>query len=131
MSGMWVALLTVAVLIGAAAALRAGSDRPTAVPIDQVKAEVAARRAVLVDVREQREWDKGHLRDAVFVPLSQLSSWERDGISERDRSNLEKALPKGTVIYCHCAAGGRAVPAGEILGKLGYDARPSDRVTRP
>ena len=28
-------------------------------PLDQVKAEVTAKKAYLVDVREQKEWDRG------------------------------------------------------------------------
>lgn len=93
-------------------------------PLRQVKANVDARKAILVDVREQSEWDRGHVRGAVLVPQSQLMLWERDGMSPADRAALAKVLPKGSVVYCHCASGGRALPGGESLRKLGYDARP-------
>jgi phage shock protein E len=102
----------------------ADGDTYTAVPLDQIKAEVTARKAILVDVREQREWDQGHIGGAVFVPLSQLIAWDRDGLTAAERAALEKTLPKGSVVYCHCAAGGRALPGGESLTKLGYDTRP-------
>lgn len=124
-SALWVtAVLAAGVMLAASAAVRAGGDTYTAVPLDQVKAEVTARKAALVDVREQREWNQGHVRGAFFVPLSQLMAWDRDGLTPGDRATLEKSLPKGSVVYCHCAAGGRALPAGEILEKLGYEARP-------
>ncbi len=96
----------------------------TTEPLVQVKAKVEAKKAILVDVRESREWDRGHVRGAVFLPLSQLSEWERDGVGEADRATLARSLPKGTVVYCHCAAGGRALSGAEVLRKLGYDARP-------
>jgi rhodanese-related sulfurtransferase len=121
---MVAAVLAVGVVLGASAVVRAEGDAYTTVPLDQVKAEVTARRAALVDVREQREWDQGHVRGALFIPLSQLMAWDRDGLNATERAALEKALPRGAAVYCHCAAGGRAVPAGEILAKLGYDARP-------
>ncbi len=103
---------------------RGGEPGYTAEPLHEVKAKVEAKQAVLVDVREQNEWDRGHIRGAVLVPLSVLTAWERDGMTPADRTALAKALPKGSVVYCHCAAGGRAAPGGESLRKLGYDARP-------
>jgi rhodanese-related sulfurtransferase len=96
----------------------------TSEPLARVKANVEAKKAILVDVREQAEWDRGHLRGAVLVPLSQLTAWENDGIRPADRETLSKVLPRGSVVYCHCASGGRALPGGEALRKLGYDARP-------
>ncbi len=101
-----------------------GQDGYTTVPLDTIKEQVAAKKAVLVDVREQREWDQGHLKSAVLLSLSQLSAWERDGLTAAEKAALEKAVPKGSVVYCHCAAGGRALPGGEALRKLGYEARP-------
>lgn len=96
----------------------------TAEPLGAIKAKVESKKAILADVREQGEWDQGHVKDAVFLPLSTLSEWERGGISDSEKAKLAKSLPKGSVVYCHCAAGGRALPGAEALKKLGYDARP-------
>jgi len=96
----------------------------TTEPLDQIKAKVEAKKAILADVRERREWDQGHVKGAVFLPLSKLSVWERDGISDSEKAKLAESLPKGSVVYCHCAAGGRSLPGAEALKKLGYDARP-------
>ena len=112
-------LLALAAFPAAAAELEHTSE-----PLHEVKAKVQTRKAILVDVREKAEWDQGHIRGAVLIPLSVLMAWERDGIGQDDRAALAKALPKGSVVYCHCAAGGRALPGGESLRKLGYDARP-------
>jgi rhodanese-related sulfurtransferase len=54
---------------------------------------------VLVDVREAREWDDGHVQDAVLLPLSQI----RAGISADE---LRQLLPKDQPIYLHCGAAG-------------------------
>ena len=84
---------------------------------DQVKKAIEDKKAVLIDVREQKEWDAGHLKEAGLLPLSKLNS----GATKEE---LEKAIPKGTIVYLHCKAGGRCLSAAEILKKQGYDARP-------
>ena len=82
-----------------------------------VKKNMAAKKAILVDVREKEEWDNGHLQDAALLPLSE--------IPERVSAKvLEKQFPKGTVLYLHCASGRRCLQAADILMKHGYDVRP-------
>ena len=89
--------------------------------LEQIKSNLAEKKAVLVDVREQREWDRGHLKDAQLIPLSQLNRASSDpAIKEK----LAKQLPKDRIVYCHCARGVRAQLAGEVLEKLGYEVRP-------
>lgn len=82
-----------------------------------VKQSVTEKTAVLVDVREQSEWDRGHIAGAEFLPLSDL----RNGIKP---DALQKKLPKERIIYTHCAVGKRSLIAAEILQKHGYDVRP-------
>jgi rhodanese-related sulfurtransferase len=115
--------IALALLLMTAAPAIAQQEGHTTEPLDQIKAKVESGRAILVDVREQNEWDRGHIRGAVLVPLSQLTAWERDGLNDEEKRALAKALPRGSVVYCHCARGGRAVPGSELLRKLGYDAR--------
>jgi rhodanese-related sulfurtransferase len=89
--------------------------------LDQVKENLAGKKAVLLDVREQGEWDRGHLKDARLVPLSELKKADSDaGVKEK----LAEKLPKDRIIYCHCARGVRALFAAQALEKLGYDVRP-------
>ncbi len=95
--------------------LAAEDMKHTSDPIDQVKTSVTAGKAVIVDVREQAEWDNGHLKSASLVPLSELS---------KDGAVIPASLPKDKPIYIHCRSGGRALKAAEILKAQGYDARP-------
>jgi len=85
--------------------------------LETVKKNLDARKAVLVDVREQIEWDDGHVRGAVLLPLSKLKS-------DLDPKELAKTMPKDKVIYAHCASGRRCLSAADILKKQGYDVRP-------
>ena len=84
--------------------------------LEVVKQRVEAKEAILVDVREQEEWDAGHLKAATFLPLSKV----KDGSAAAD---LEK-LPKDKPIYLHCKAGGRVLMCAEMLNGKGWDIRP-------
>ncbi|MFO0803402.1 MAG: rhodanese-like domain-containing protein [Gemmataceae bacterium] len=91
--------------------------RHTRDPLATVKQSVAENKAVLVDVREVREWGNGHVSGAVFLPLSRI----RAGISADE---LMRLLPRDQPIYLHCGAGGRCLLAASSLRKHGYDLRP-------
>jgi rhodanese-related sulfurtransferase len=85
-------------------------------PLTTVKKNVDEKKAVLVDVREKSEWDEGHVKDAIFLPLSGLKG-------KVDEEAIKKKLPKDKIIYTHCVAGVRCVSAGNVLEKLGYEVR--------
>ncbi len=86
-----------------------------------VKKNLAGSKATLVDVREESEWDAGHLKIAKLVPLSDLRSKSDDADF---LAQLKKAAPKDKIVYLHCRSGGRVKIAGDVLKKLGYDVRP-------
>lgn len=107
-------LASAALLLGAAVALAQEHTKDT--PAD-VKKALADNKAVLVDVREPKEWDSGHLADAKSLPLSRIKA----GVPADE---LAKVLPKDRPVYLHCKAGGRCLSAAELLKKQGYDVRP-------
>ncbi len=85
-------------------------------PLDEIRRSVERGDAVLVDVREPSEWDAGHLRDAVLLPLSRV----RAGVPAEE---LARLFPPGRPAYLHCGAGGRSLIAAGLLSRLGCDAR--------
>ncbi|MGI9475040.1 MAG: rhodanese-like domain-containing protein [Rubripirellula sp.] len=92
----------------------------TADPLPRVLERVNGKKAILLDVREQSEWDAGHLRHAVLLPLSDLKKLKQNP----DMQAKVKKLSKDKILYCHCKAGGRVLAATPILRSLGYDIRP-------
>jgi rhodanese-related sulfurtransferase len=78
--------------------------------VDDVwKLQQSGRRFVLIDVREDQEWAKGHAEGALHLGR---------GVLERD---VEKSIPdKDTEIVLYCGGGFRSALAAESLGKLGY-----------
>lgn len=85
--------------------------------LDSVKKSVTDKKAVIVDVREQSEWDDGHLKDATLLPLSDLKS----GVTAE---KLKEKLGDAKVLYLHCGSGKRCLTAADLLKKQGYDVRP-------
>jgi rhodanese-related sulfurtransferase len=69
----------------------------------------AGEKMILVDVREESEWARGHIPNALHLGK---------GIIERD---IEKAIPeKGAVIVLYCGGGFRSALAADNLQKMGY-----------
>jgi len=111
---------TAIVLVPAMAAMVTGflfAAEPTKDTLATVKKNLADEKALLVDVREQAEWNAGHLSRAILLPLSEI----RNDISAEA---LAKRISKDRIIYTHCAAGVRSCTAADILVKHGYDVRP-------
>jgi sulfur-carrier protein adenylyltransferase/sulfurtransferase len=66
--------------------------------------------AVFVDVREQDEWDEGHIPGALYLGRGNLES------------RIESAVPDKTrQVVVYCAAGNRSVFATKTLEELGYE----------
>jgi len=85
--------------------------------LETVLKNVTDEKAVLVDVREKKEWDAGHVEGAISLPLSAL----KKGV---DAETLAKVLPADKVLYIHCVVGKRAVTAGNVLEEFEYAVRP-------
>jgi rhodanese-related sulfurtransferase len=77
---------------------------------DPVEAQDLVRDgAVLVDVREQGEWDAGHAPKAKHHPLGGLAG-------SMDR------LPRGRTLVVVCRSGNRSARATKMLTQEGFDA---------
>jgi len=70
-----------------------------------------ADKALIIDVRTDPEWAKGHVPGAVHAPLSDISA---------DHAVL-KGHDKSTPVYLICEAGGRSGQAADRLAKAGYN----------
>jgi rhodanese-related sulfurtransferase len=69
----------------------------------------AGEKFVLVDVREESEWAKGHAAGAVYMGK---------GVIERD---IEARFPDpGTKLVLYCGGGFRSALAADNLRKMGY-----------
>lgn len=71
--------------------------------------ELIENGALLLDVREQDEWDAGHAPQASLIPMSQLNA--RAGELAQDRP-----------IVCVCHLGGRSAMVTQALNQAGWKA---------
>lgn len=75
--------------------------------VDKVR-DLVENGAYIIDVRERIEFEKGHIKGAINIPLSQL----RERINE---------IPKYETVYLHCRTGQRSYNAVLALQNLGYN----------
>lgn len=84
--------------------------------VEEVAAELASGKAVLVDIRESEERvQNGFIQEALHLPRGMLEFYA-DPTSPYHRSELQ---PDKRVIL-HCAGGGRSALAVHSLLELGY-----------
>lgn len=85
--------------------------------LEEVKKKIEEKKAVLVDVRELVEWNKGHVAGAVHLPWRAMQE-------KPDDPKIKEKLDKGLIVYTYCEVGYRSLKAGVILNKMGYEIRP-------
>jgi rhodanese-related sulfurtransferase len=64
---------------------------------------------VIVDVRRQDEYDKGHIPGAVLIPNESISTVPPAQLPDRDQ-----------VILIYCRSGNRSKQAAQKLADMGY-----------
>lgn len=82
------------------------------VNVDQADAALNEKSHVILDVREQQEWNDAHIEGATHIPLGELQA--RAG-----------ELPEGTPIYTICHSGVRSLYAIEMLDQAGHEGAKS------
>ncbi|MDH5424999.1 MAG: rhodanese-like domain-containing protein [Gammaproteobacteria bacterium] len=109
------ALMSAAVVVIIALIIKMELERLTS-KIAQVNPFEAIRQlndqgAILVDVRETKEYKEAHLKDALHIPLGDLKS--RMG-------ELSKYKDKAVIAYCR--SGSRSYSACKTLHKAGFES---------
>ena len=101
-----------------------GADGPTSIIVsekgekamyEQITAEEAKKimdsgeEHIILDTREQDEFDEGHIPGAILIPYAEIEN------------KAEAMLPdKDKLILVYCRSGRRSKIAAESLSKLGY-----------
>lgn len=84
--------------------------RVTEITLEETKRRLAENpKAILVDVREDREWEKGRAKGAVHMGR---------GVIERDI--VARVPEKNTELILYCGGGYRSVLAAVNLQAMGY-----------
>ena len=101
-----------------------GADGPTSIIVaekgekamyEQITAEEAKKimdsgeEHIILDTREQDEYDEGHIPGAILIPYTEIENKAIELIPDKDK-----------LILVYCRSGRRSKIAAEALSKLGY-----------
>lgn len=76
----------------------------------EAKTMMDTQDVIILDVREQEEYDSGHIPGAVLLPLGTISE-----------ETAAAVIPeKGSVVLVYCRSGNRSKTASAALAELGY-----------
>ena len=64
---------------------------------------------IILDVREQDEYDQGHIPGAILIPYTQIEDRAEEVLTDQDQ-----------LILVYCRSGRRSKIAAEALVELGY-----------
>lgn len=103
-------ILFVFMVAGCSAKETIGSYRQ--ISQEEAKKMMAEQDVVILDVREQHEYEEEHIPGAVLLPVGSITEETAKAIiSEKD-----------TVTLVYCRSGNRSKTASQSLAKLGYTA---------
>jgi NADPH-dependent 2,4-dienoyl-CoA reductase/sulfur reductase-like enzyme/rhodanese-related sulfurtransferase len=77
------------------------------VKVSEVR-DIVEKGGYVIDVREPDEYDQGHIKNAVNIPMSEF------------RQRLDE-IPKDKAVYVHCRSAQRSYNVARALGQLGFD----------
>lgn len=76
--------------------------------MDPTTAHERREGLLLLDVREQGEWEAGHIEGSVHIPMGELAARQEE-------------LPQDAKIVAVCRTGQRSAAVTEALKRAGYD----------
>ncbi|MEE0799673.1 MAG: rhodanese-like domain-containing protein [Gemmiger sp.] len=97
-------------LTGCGAAGTAGDSGYRQISQEEAKEMMDTGEVLILDVREQDEYDSGHIPDAVLLPVGQIT----------EESAAEVIPDKDTTVLVYCRSGNRSRTAAAALAGLGY-----------
>ncbi len=101
-----------------------GADGPTSIIVaekgekamyEQITPEEAKKimdsgeEYIILDTREQDEFDEGHIAGAILIPYTEIENKAEEMLHDKDK-----------LILVYCRSGRRSKIAAESLAKLGY-----------
>ena len=77
---------------------------------EAAKEMMDTQEVIILDVREQDEYDSGHIPSAVLLPVGMI-----------DEDTAAKVIPeKDSTVLVYCRSGNRSKTAAAALAELGY-----------
>ena len=77
---------------------------------DEAKEMMDTQDVIILDVREQDEYDSGHIPGAVLLPVGSID----------EDTAAEVISEKNSIVLVYCRSGNRSKTASSALAELGY-----------
>ena len=101
-------LLSLLLLVGCGEGEETASYRQ--ISPEEAKEMMDTQEVIILDVREQDEYDSGHIPDAVLLPVGTI-----------DEGTAAAVIPeKKSTVLVYCRSGNRSKTASVTLAELGY-----------
>ena len=105
-----IALLLLAVLLLFVSACGEGAASYRQITQEEAKKMMDEQEVVILDVREKDEYDSGHIKNAVLLPVGSINE-----------ETAASVIPhKDSVVLVYCRSGNRSKTASDALVRLGY-----------
>ena len=86
------------------------SDGYQQITQEEAKEMMDTQEVIILDVREQDEYDSGHIPGAVLLPVGSI-----------DETTAVEVIPeKDSTVLVYCRSGNRSKTASSTLAELGY-----------
>ena len=86
------------------------SDEYQQITQEEAKEMMDTQEVIILDVREQDEYDSGHIPGAVLLPVGTI-----------DEDTAAEVIPeKDSTVLVYCRSGNRSKTASSSLAELGY-----------
>ena len=104
------ALLTSLLLLAGGCGEKGAESAYQQITQEKAKEMMDAQEVIILDVREQDEYDSGHIPGAVLLPVGMI-----------DEDTAAKVIPeKDSTVLVYCRSGNRSKTASAALVDLGY-----------
>ena len=88
----------------------AADDAYQQITQEEAKEMMDTQEVIILDVREQDEYDSGHIPGAVLLPVGTI-----------DETTAAEVIPeKDSTVLVYCRSGNRSKTASSTLSELGY-----------
>ena len=88
----------------------AAGDAYQQITQEEAKEMMDTQEVIILDVREQDEYDSGHIPGAVLLPVGTI-----------DEATAAEVIPeKDSTVLVYCRSGNRSKTASSTLAELGY-----------
>ena len=103
-------LLTILLLVIGCGGKRVEQNMYQQITQEEAKQRMDGQEVIVLDVREQEEYDSGHIPGAVLLPVGTI-----------DEETAAGVIPeKDSEVLVYCRSGNRSKKASETLAGLGY-----------